>query len=114
MAGNTTPIFSRIGVISGSTIGSVQTFSSGSYTVGSNIFPVFIADATNGAYVQRVRFAPISTTAATGRTTSAIAVTAEWDISSETTKVFSNCDRAESEISSGSTPPITTASSAPS
>ena len=53
-----------------------------------------------------------STTAATGRTTSAIAVTELWEISSDTTKEFSNCESAWLEISAGSTPPITTASSA--
>ena len=55
-----------------------------------------------------------SVTAATGRTTSAIAVTALWEISRETTNVLSNCPSASAEISAGSTPPTTTASSPPS
>lgn len=68
MAGNSNPIFSRIGIVSGSTTGTVATFSSGSYTVGTNIFNVFTADATNGSFVQRIRFIPISTTSATATT----------------------------------------------
>lgn len=66
MAGNTTPIFSRIGIISASAIGTTAAVSSsGVGTIGTNIFNVFTADATNGSFVQRIRFSPSATTAAT-------------------------------------------------
>jgi len=109
MAGNTTPIFSRIGVISGSTIGSVQTFSSGSYTVGSNIFPVFIADATNGAYVQRVRFAPISTTAATATTATVLRVYVSSVSTSGSAATAANTWLFQEVAAAAQTPATTTA-----
>lgn len=54
MAGNTTPIFSRVGDIQGGAL--LQTGVS-DYT-GTNvaIIPIFNADVTNGGFVQRLRF----------------------------------------------------------
>ena len=65
----------------------------------------------------QLRYEPLfSETAATGRTTSATAVIAECEISSETRKVdgLRSCPSASLEISSGSTPPTTRALMRPS
>ena len=54
MAGNVTPIFSRVGAISlGAGITAVVTDYDGT---GTNNVVAFTADATNGGFVQRVRF----------------------------------------------------------
>lgn len=56
MAGNATPIFSRIGAIGGignTAITAVVTDYTGT---GVNNVPVFVADPTNGGFVQRLRF----------------------------------------------------------
>jgi hypothetical protein len=65
MAGNTTPIFSRIGAIGG--IGSTTlTTAAADYTgVGANNSLIFTSDATNGGFVQRVRLKAIGTNVAT-------------------------------------------------
>lgn len=66
MAGNTNPIYTKIGAITGVAIGgSANTKSDGQGTIGTDIFLVFTADATNGSFVQRIRFSPYATTAAT-------------------------------------------------
>ena len=56
MAGNATPIFSRIGAIGGignTAITAVVTDYTGA---GTNNVPIFVADSTNGGFVQRIRF----------------------------------------------------------
>jgi hypothetical protein len=65
MAGNATPIFSRIGAIGG--IGSTTILTAtGDYTgIGANNILIFTADATNGGFVQRIRFKAIGTNIAT-------------------------------------------------
>jgi hypothetical protein len=65
MAGNASPIFSRIGAIGG--IGSTTLLTAtGDYTgIGANNILIFTADATNGGFVQRIRFKAIGTNIAT-------------------------------------------------
>lgn len=63
MAGNTSPIFSRVGAISG---GGPITLAANTYTgANANDTLVFTADATNGSYVQRLRFKATGTNVAT-------------------------------------------------
>ena len=61
MAGNQSPIFSRVGAIGG--IGATTlTTATGDYTgAGANNVLVFTADATNGGFVQRIRLKAIGT-----------------------------------------------------
>lgn len=64
MAGNTTPIFSRIGAIglnAGATIGT--TIVSDYNGTGANNAVIFTADATNGGFVQRLRFKALGSNA---------------------------------------------------
>jgi hypothetical protein len=63
MAANTQPIFTRTPVISfgvdstDAVIGATaQTALTGTGTLGTDIFAIFTADATNGGYVQKIRF----------------------------------------------------------
>ena len=65
MAANTAPIYIRTGDIqlAGAVIGtSANTATDGT---GANITQIFVADATEGSFVQYVRLKPISTIAAT-------------------------------------------------
>lgn len=62
MAGNASPIFSRVGAISlGTAITAVVTDYIG--TGANNVLLSFTADATNGGYVQRIRFKAAGTNA---------------------------------------------------
>ena len=64
MAGNSDPIFSRVGVVSG-TFGPITT-AAADYTGNSPYnYMVFDSDATNGGYIQRLRFKAIGTNVAT-------------------------------------------------
>jgi len=66
MAGNTTPIFSRIGAIGGIGSATLTTVSSADYTgAGAQNILVFTSDATNGGFVQRIRLKAIGTNVAT-------------------------------------------------
>ena len=72
MPANTDPIFTRIGSIKSVLVTAANTSSQGGGTIGTDIFLAFTADATNGSFIQRVRFiatatAPTSTTATVGR-----------------------------------------------
>lgn len=64
MAQNTNPIFSLVPVVSfGTVTGSVGlTRSDGVGTVGTDIFLLFTADATNGSYVSKIRVSAAATT----------------------------------------------------
>jgi hypothetical protein len=55
MAGNTTPIFSRVGAV-GFTSTVVATTVTDYTGAGANYVIVFNADGTNGGFVQRIRF----------------------------------------------------------
>ena len=60
MAGNTTPIFSRVGAIGWSSTVILSTVSD--YTgAGANYIIPFTADATNGGFVQKIRFKSLGT-----------------------------------------------------
>ena len=72
MPANTDPIFSKNGSIKSVLVTAANTSSQGGGTIGTDIFLAYTADATNGSFVQRVRFvatatAPTSTTATVGR-----------------------------------------------
>jgi hypothetical protein len=60
MAGNNAPIFSKVGDIQGGAIlTTAMTSGATAYTgVDINCIPIFTADATNGGFVQRLRFKP--------------------------------------------------------
>ncbi len=62
MAINNKPIFSGVPAIDwyGGTV--LNSNTSIAYLVGSNIYEVFVANATYGSYVQKIRFKPISGT----------------------------------------------------
>ena len=65
MPGNTTPIFSKAGAIGG--IGSTTLLTAAADYVGTNAnnILIFTADATNGGFVQRIRFKAIGANVAT-------------------------------------------------
>lgn len=72
MPGNTDPIFTRIGAKGSVLVTAANTSSQGGGTIGTDIFLAFTGDATNGSFIQRVRFiptgtAPTTTTATVGR-----------------------------------------------
>jgi hypothetical protein len=70
MAGNALPQFIRQATASiGALITAALTTSDGSSgTIGTNIFTVFNADATNGSFVEAVRFIPVASAANTTTT----------------------------------------------
>lgn len=62
MAGNNSPIFTKVGDIQGGASLSTGMTAATSYNgVDVNCIPVFTADATNGGFVQRIRFKPFGT-----------------------------------------------------
>ncbi len=61
MAGNTTPIYSKVGDIQWVTASAANTAKDGTGTVAT----VFTADATNGGRVEKVRFRALGTNIAT-------------------------------------------------
>ena len=69
---NSDPIFTRNGRPASVLVTAANTSSQGGGTIATDIFKAFTADATNGSYVQRVRWlptatAPTTTTATVGR-----------------------------------------------
>ena len=72
MPANTDPIFTKSGSIKSVLVTAANASSQGGGTIGTDIFLAYTADATNGSFIQRVRFiatatAPTSTTATVGR-----------------------------------------------
>ena len=63
MAGNTTPIFSKVGDIQWIN-GTVTANTTTDLTAGTS-YLVFTADATNGGYIQKIRFRSLGTNVAT-------------------------------------------------
>lgn len=62
MAVNTAPIYSRVGDIQGGALLTAAMTGATAYSgVDLNAVPIFTADATNGGYVQRIRFKPAGT-----------------------------------------------------
>lgn len=62
---NSDPIFTRNGALNSVLVTAANTSSQGGGTIGTDIFKAFTADATNGSYVQRVRWLPTATTPTT-------------------------------------------------
>jgi len=56
MAGNTTPIYSKVGDVQWTT--SMTAVNATTDLTSGTIYLAFTADATNGGYVQRIRFKP--------------------------------------------------------
>lgn len=72
MAANTSPVFTKNGQINSALVTAANTSSQGGGTVATDIFKVYTADATNGSYLQYLRWIPTgtattTTTATTGR-----------------------------------------------
>jgi|ERR1044071_4123107 hypothetical protein len=73
MAANTNPIFSQAGLIGKTSITLAGTDASGTGSIGNGVtgaslFLAFSADATNGSFVESVRFQPVATAASTTTT----------------------------------------------
>ena len=63
---NTDAIWSKVGVINGAEIGGAANVrTDGNGTIGTDIFKVFTADATNGSWVSRIRLSALNTTIST-------------------------------------------------
>lgn len=72
MPANTDPIFTRQGLKGSVLVTAANTSSQGGGTIGTDIFLAATCDATNGSFIQRVRWiptatAPTTTTATVGR-----------------------------------------------
>lgn len=69
MAANTAPIYTRLGDVSkdsGTGMNQLVLLAANDYTgINANVSLVFTADATNGSYIQRLRFKPGGTNTAT-------------------------------------------------
>ena len=66
MAGNSYPIYSRVGSVGTPVaVTAANTSSQGGGTIGTDIFKAFTADATNGSYVREVRCMATATTPTT-------------------------------------------------
>lgn len=62
MAANNDPIYSRVGALGTPlNITAANTSSQGGGTIGTDIFKVFEADASNGSFVREVRFSATAT-----------------------------------------------------
>jgi hypothetical protein len=87
MPANIDPIYSRVGAISGVAVGlAANTSSSGTGTIGTDIFKVFTADATNGSWVSRIRLHPVATVAATATSATVIRIFISSQTSGSTTQ----------------------------
>ena len=65
MPANSDPIWTKNGKVSSVLVTAANTSSQGGGTIGTDIFLVGTADATNGSFAQRVRFIPTGTAATT-------------------------------------------------
>jgi hypothetical protein len=65
MPANTDPIFTRIGMKGSVLVTAANTSSQGGGTIGTDIFLAATCDATNGSFIQRVRWIPTATAATT-------------------------------------------------
>ena len=65
MAANQNPIFTRVGDIQWSTTPILAANTTTDLTGAGTTYLVFTADATNGGYVQKLRFRPLGTNVAT-------------------------------------------------
>lgn len=62
MAGNAIPQFTKNGAINSVLVTAANTSSQGGGTIATDIFKAFTADATNGSFVEYVRFSATATT----------------------------------------------------
>jgi len=86
-APNVDPIYSKAGSINGvATGGTANTSSSGTGTIGTDIYKAFTADATNGSYIQKIRLQPVATVAATATTATTIRIFVSNKTSGATTQ----------------------------
>lgn len=85
MAGNTDPIYSKVGKISGVEVTAANTKSDGAGTIGTDIFLAFTADATNGSFVRDIKTFLTATTAATATTATVVRYFASSATSGATT-----------------------------
>lgn len=60
---NTAPNFTKNGIIGSARVTAANTSSTGSGTIGTDIFKLLTADAVSGTFIERVRCMPIATTA---------------------------------------------------
>ena len=65
MGGNAQPQFTRQGAINSVLVTAANTSSQGGGTIGTDTFLAFTADATNGSFVDTVRWIPTATAATT-------------------------------------------------
>ncbi len=65
MAANSNPRFTRNGTLGSVLVTAANTSSQGGGTIGTDIFLVEQADATNGSFVEKVRWIPTATTPTT-------------------------------------------------
>jgi hypothetical protein len=89
MAANINPIFSLIASIIGSIWTSsltANTRSDGVGTIGTDMVKAFTADATNGSFVDRLRFTPSASVAATATTATVLRVYLSTIASGATTR----------------------------
>lgn len=69
MAANNDPIYSKVGALGTPlAITAANTSSQGGGTIGTDIFNIFTADATNGSFVREVRFSATASVAGTSTT----------------------------------------------
>jgi len=85
MAGNTDPIYSKVGKISGVEVTAANTKSDGQGTIGTDIFLAFTADSTNGSFVRDIKTFLTATTAATATTATVVRYFASSATSGATT-----------------------------
>jgi hypothetical protein len=65
MAANTSPIFTKNGNVNSVLVTAANTSSQGGGTIATDIFKAFTADATNGSFINKVRWIPTATTPTT-------------------------------------------------
>jgi hypothetical protein len=71
---NSAPAFTKSGVIGAARPTAANVKSDGAGTIGSDMFLILTADATNGTYIDYVRVLPVSSAAATSTTLSVIRI----------------------------------------
>lgn len=62
MPANTDPIYTKSGKLTSVIVTAANTSSQGGGTIATDIFLAFTSDATNGSFIQRVRWIPTATT----------------------------------------------------
>lgn len=68
MGGNAIPQFTKNGVVPTALVTAANVKSDGTGTIGTDLFLALTADVTNGTYIERVDFWPVSSVAGTSTT----------------------------------------------